>query len=346
MPNFYRRNSWRSAAYTNQQEAGPATPKIMTARYPGRCLDCGGAIAVGDVIRYASGQVRHASQDACRAQDAQRAALAATLCSNGGEANILAASAGSAFRGAWEPTPRVDGFPAAQIDPAIVAERRQQALDLGAIRAFIQAAKDRGLKAPKLRVLDADGRAELTLGLTVVGHNPGSVSVKRNGSYIGLIRQDGGTRGAITPELAAHLQAVAADPAAAAKRYAVLMCRCSFCGLALTDAGSVEVGYGPVCAKHWGLPHAPKGTPAVAAPVPACADCGRELSPAVAASLPVDVWTGLPATKRTICRGCWQADRTSPPSVEADERAMQAMEAAADRAQTIRETAHTMTEVA
>ena len=44
----------------------------------------------------------------------------------------------------------------------------------------------------------------------------------------------------------------------------------SFCALPLTDAGSVEVGYGPVCAKHWGLPHTPKGTPTVspaAAPV-------------------------------------------------------------------------------
>lgn len=37
------------------------------------------------------------------------------------------------------------------------------------------------------------------------------------------------------------------------------MCRCSFCGLALTDEGSVEVGYGPVCAKRWGLPHQPHG---------------------------------------------------------------------------------------
>lgn len=32
---------------------------------------------------------------------------------------------------------------------------------------------------------------------------------------------------------------------------------CSFCQRELTDAGSLEVGYGPICADRWGLPHAP-----------------------------------------------------------------------------------------
>ena len=30
---------------------------------------------------------------------------------------------------------------------------------------------------------------------------------------------------------------------------------CCFCGEALTDPNSVDAGYGPVCAKRWGLPH-------------------------------------------------------------------------------------------
>ena len=59
--------------------------------------------------------------------------------------------------------------------------------------------------------------------------------------------------------------AVAADPAAAAKAYGALMGRCSFCDTAITDEGSVEVGYGPVCAKRFGLPHTPKGTKVLAA---------------------------------------------------------------------------------
>jgi hypothetical protein len=38
------------------------------------------------------------------------------------------------------------------------------------------------------------------------------------------------------------------------------MCRCSFCGLALTDEGSVFMGYGPICARNYGLPHVALGT--------------------------------------------------------------------------------------
>lgn len=284
--------------YSSNRGTGYSTaaPKIMQARYAGRCLDCGGPIAVGDTIRYASGQVRHASPDVCKVADASRAALAASICSNGAEANRLAPSAGSTFRG---------------LQPAPAA-----AVDLSAIRAFIQAAKDRGLKFPKLRVLDADGQTELTLGLTVAGHNPGSVSVKRNGRYLGLIRQDGTTKGAIDARLAVHLVAVAQAPAAAAKAYAVLMCRCSFCGLALTDEASVELGYGPVCAKHWGLPHKAKGTKAPVA-------------------------LAEPTTEEFIAQRRALAAR-----IEADERAMQALEAAGDRAQTAREAHHTMMEVA
>lgn len=56
------------------------------------------------------------------------------------------------------------------------------------------------------------------------------------------------------------LNTIAADPAAAAKAYGALMGRCSYCDKALTDEGSVEVGYGPVCAAKYGLPHHPKGT--------------------------------------------------------------------------------------
>ena len=49
------------------------------------------------------------------------------------------------------------------------------------------------------------------------------------------------------------LTAIAADPATAAKAYGALMARCSFCGHPLKDDGSVDVGYGPKCAKQWGL---------------------------------------------------------------------------------------------
>lgn len=150
---------------------------------------------------------------------------------------------------------------------AVVAVQAELApkIDLSPVIAFLSAAKARGLKFPKLRVLSVDGKRELRLSLTVKGMEPGSVCVMDGGEFVGCVRPNGLTTRRLKDDeaLRGHLLQVAADPAAAAKAYAALMCKCSFCNLPLTDAGSVEVGYGPVCASHWGLPHSPKGTPSL-----------------------------------------------------------------------------------
>jgi Family of unknown function (DUF6011) len=137
-------------------------------------------------------------------------------------------------------------------------------LDLRPIAQFLQAARDRGLKAPKLRVLALDGRSELRIKMTAAGIAPGSIAVTQDGAgFLGCVRPNGDVVGALAanPMLQHYLVSIAKEPAQAAKAYAALMCRCSFCGLPLTDAGSVEVGYGPVCAKSWNLPHTSLGTP-------------------------------------------------------------------------------------
>lgn len=135
-------------------------------------------------------------------------------------------------------------------------------VDLSSIVQFLKAAQQRGLKRPKLRVLAPDGRSELRLSLTVAGKAPGTLSVVLSDNFIGGVRPDGTPFGTVASDdvLQLHLLKVASDPISAAREYAALMCSCSFCGKPLTDAGSVEVGYGPVCARHWGLPHHPVGT--------------------------------------------------------------------------------------
>src|SRR5262245_22620625 len=104
-------------------------------------------------------------------------------------------------------------------------------INLKTIAEFIQAARDRGLKFPKLRVLAPDGKSELRLGLTSQGANPGSVTVKLNGEYLGMVLPSGLVKGALASmsELQYHLIGVALMPAAAAKAYSALTCRCSFC---------------------------------------------------------------------------------------------------------------------
>lgn len=131
------------------------------------------------------------------------------------------------------------------------------------ILSFLTAAKNRGLKFPKARFLAPDGKSEMRLSLAgPTSKYPGSVQVKVNEAWVGRINADGTpSYGLVNGNFVPTLTNIASDPAAAAKSYGALMCRCSFCNLALTDAGSVEVGYGPICADHWGLPHTAKGTP-------------------------------------------------------------------------------------
>jgi hypothetical protein len=137
------------------------------------------------------------------------------------------------------------------------------ALNLTSIVIFLTKAHERGLRAPKLRVLDADQKTELVVGLTRSGVEPGSLAIVAGGRFLGCVRKSGDVTSGLRYDLTRQrlLETVAADPVAAAKAYAAVKGRCCFCGLELTDEGSTEVGYGPVCAKHWGLPHQPKGTP-------------------------------------------------------------------------------------
>jgi hypothetical protein len=123
---------------------------------------------------------------------------------------------------------------------------------------FLNAAKARGLKAPKVRFL-APGGGEMKMHMAGGATKyPGAVQIKVNGEWVGRINADGSlTHRAVA--LAPTLNTIVADPAKAAAEYGALVCKCSFCGAGLEDDGSVEVGYGPVCAKRYGLPHKPKG---------------------------------------------------------------------------------------
>lgn len=163
---------------------------------------------------------------------------------------------------------RIAHLTPAECESAKAAQPPSVRIDLKPIADFLKAAQARGLKFPKLRVLDPNSR-ELKLTLTMSGAAPGSVSVKRAGDWIGTVRPDGEVRGSLAQDepLQRQLVRVAADPRAAAKSYAALMNRCCFCGLELKDDGSVECGYGPTCADHWGLPHRAKGIRKLQQPV-------------------------------------------------------------------------------
>jgi len=169
---------------------------------------------------------------------------------------------------AWVRGFKATHLPGACTEAEVVAPKVDgPKVDGSAIVAFLDIAKANGLKYPKARFLAPEGGE---LRLSVSGERsrvPGSVQVVIDEQWIGRIEPDGTVYGPLERDEStlAALDAIASDPATKAKEYGALMGRCSFCFLELTDAGSVEVGYGPVCAKRWHLPHKPKGTPALKA---------------------------------------------------------------------------------
>jgi uncharacterized protein DUF6011 len=84
-------------------------------------------------------------------------------------------------------------------------------------------------------------------GLTIVSED-------RN-QYFGQIKPSGQLVGGrdLTPAITALLERLAADPAKVAAEYGLLSGNCCFCSRPLDDERSTAVGYGPICAKHYGL---------------------------------------------------------------------------------------------
>lgn len=114
-------------------------------------------------------------------------------------------------------------------------------------------------KRPKIRFLVGD--AEFTLSVaSAKARFPGTVNVNSNGQWFGRIHTDG--RYEVSSRInetnqqsvIAALHLVASHPAEMAAAYGKKTGRCCFCALHLTDARSLDVGYGAICAKHYRLP--------------------------------------------------------------------------------------------
>lgn len=135
-------------------------------------------------------------------------------------------------------------------------------IDLSPIVTFLRDAQEKGgLKSPKARFLAPDGTSELKIALADT-RNPGGLWLKLNGAYFGKITKDGKPFGQLAsdPIMQQLLLAISKDPADAAQKYGALTSKCSFCGLQLTDEASKILGYGPICARKWGLFHVAGGS--------------------------------------------------------------------------------------
>lgn len=111
------------------------------------------------------------------------------------------------------------------------------------------------LKHPSIRLADdQDQRLNLSLAAET-SKNPGYIYVKGNQGYLGKISPTGVFMpvSICPPTVKTQLLAFAADPETIAAKYGKLTGCCCFCNRKLDDDRSTEVGYGPVCAKKFGL---------------------------------------------------------------------------------------------
>jgi hypothetical protein len=119
--------------------------------------------------------------------------------------------------------------------------------------------RNNNAKRPKIRFFI--GETEFIL--SVAGSQarvPGSINIVSTGQWYGRIHTDGRYEPSQKIQAERHtavietLNIIAQDPVKAAAEYGKKTGRCCFCFLSLDDPRSLEVGYGPVCAKHYKLP--------------------------------------------------------------------------------------------
>lgn len=118
------------------------------------------------------------------------------------------------------------------------------------------------LKMPAIRLADPAESGEIKLYKAGDrSKHPGSIQVKLDSLWVGriealpLVNSAQFIKAYKCPLWVEQmLLKFATDPIGVAKEYAKLTGRCCFCGRGLDDERSTAAGYGPVCAKHYGLP--------------------------------------------------------------------------------------------
>jgi len=206
--------------------------KIMTAKYKGKCYACDVRIKVGEQIQW----------DAITGSKHVDCALA---CSQQTEADKRE------------------------------RESITQLGDFTDVYALFEVAA-KGGKWPRITI-NADGyefylyisgaKAMIPNVINVKAHDGMGTDVK---SWFGRITADGAwdqRHKEVDERMADALSKLAMDPVGTVAMYGRLSGKCCFCKKQLTDAPSVDAGYGPVCAKRWGLAWGGKHGPADLGPI-------------------------------------------------------------------------------
>lgn len=156
---------------------------------------------------------------------------------------------------------------AERTETAGVPDFTKEQVQVGALHGLVALFNTAGahLKHPKIRLKTEAGRS---LQLSVAGpasKAPGTINLTDGRPYgdntwYGRVTVEGqyeprsGLAEDVKNDLTAILTALSRHPAQTAAAYGKLTGNCCLCKSSLSDEKSTAVGYGPVCAKRWGLP--------------------------------------------------------------------------------------------
>ena len=150
----------------------------------------------------------------------------------------------------------VAGFEVLDAAPKAAAKATPKGSSVARIAAMFAKASDK-LKAPKVIFGSDAGKVVLSqsknpkwAGTIFVGNG-----VFRGPQYGRIVNGEYLRGEDASQEIVDAILAFDADPKGVAKAYAKRVGSCSFCSRELVDPRSLAVGYGPICADHYGLPH-------------------------------------------------------------------------------------------
>ena len=129
-----------------------------------------------------------------------------------------------------------------------------QTLNVSGVFALFETAISNSLKYPKIRLQNvvlsrAGDKSKYTGQIQITDGRPYGAN-----TYFGRIDKDGIFHvSTADSSVSALLARLSDNPANVASEYGRLTGQCCFCGLALKDARSTAVGYGPICADKFGL---------------------------------------------------------------------------------------------
>lgn len=116
------------------------------------------------------------------------------------------------------------------------------------------------LKYPKIRLQTTHGNAVVLSRAGAKSKYTGQIMITDGrpygqNTYYGRIDTHGTFHASAqsNSDITALLSRLASNPVDAARNYGRLTGNCCFCDMKLTDARSTANGYGPVCAKRFGL---------------------------------------------------------------------------------------------